>query len=205
MDLTTSNRAVIAVVLAAGTSRRFGSTKQLERIENETLIAMAAKTAASVVDDRVIVIAGADWQYVTQSAAHHSRFFSVNQRYEDGIGTSIALAARHCERRADAMLLMLADQPLITGAHLSNILDLWSGNPREIVASAYANTVGPPILFPRATFAALTQLRGDRGANALLHDPRFNTVSIPFADAAVDIDTRNDLRRYKALLKSAQR
>ncbi len=58
------------------------------------------------------------------------------------------------------MLLVFADQPLVTSTHLQALMDSWSGSELEIVATAYKGTQGPPVLFPRATFDALCDLRG---------------------------------------------
>ena len=88
---------------------------------------------------------------------------------------------------------MLCDQPLVTAQHLRSLLEKWSGDEREIVATAFADTIGPPVLFSRGVFADLLELKGDRGARALLEDSRFNLLSVRFDDAAVDIDTLNDL------------
>lgn len=91
------------------------------------------------------------------------------------------------------MLLLLADQPLITSQHLHGLINAWSGNTAEIVASAYSGTVGPPILFGSDAFPHLSRLSGDIGARALLDDPTFEITSVPFEAAATDIDTPADL------------
>jgi CTP:molybdopterin cytidylyltransferase MocA len=51
------------------------------------------------------------------------------------------------------------------------------------------------VLFPRSAFAALGELSGDQGAKALLQSPGFEVRSIPFEDAAIDIDTPADLQK----------
>lgn len=180
-------------MLAAGQSVRFGSTKQLAIVDGKTLIQRAAAVASEVCNGRVVVVAGADWQRVTTSALNASDFFAYNELFRDGIGSSIALATKVCENRADAMLLMLADQPLVTRQHLQALIDAWSGEKTDIVASAYARTVGPPILFGSDAFGQLLRLTGDAGARTLLRDARFNISSVSFEDAATDIDTVADL------------
>jgi CTP:molybdopterin cytidylyltransferase MocA len=53
--------------------------------------------------------------------------------------------------------------------------------------------MGPPVLFPRGAFDALGELTGDQGAKSLLQSSRFDVRTIPFEDAAIDIDTPADL------------
>ncbi len=184
---------VFAVILAAGTSSRFGMTKQVAKIGGVPMVQRAVQMATRVCDDRVITVIGHDASNVLQSIQANSGFVVVNDAYKSGLGSSIAAAARACPPEADALLLLLADQALVTENHLKTLLQRWSGAGDEIVATAYADTEGPPVLLPRATFKALRGLSGDTGARNLLRDPRFNLRSVSFEDAAVDIDTPADL------------
>lgn len=187
---------IYAAILAAGKSSRFGSTKQLAVLDSESLIQRAAAVATKVCRERTIVIAGASWKEVTRSAASRCPFFAINENYDDGIGSSIAFVTRRIASKADAILILLADQILITDTHLRCLVDTWSGDENEIVASAFANKAGPPILFPRGAFTKLMRLTGDSGARPLLRDDQFNVVTVPCDEAAVDIDTRDDLVPY---------
>jgi CTP:molybdopterin cytidylyltransferase MocA len=58
--------------------------------------------------------------------------------------------------------------------------------------------MGPPVLFPHGTFDALGELTGDQGAKSLLQNSRFDVRTIPFEDAAVDIDTPADLQELRS-------
>ena len=186
-------KQILAAILAAGSASRFGAPKQLAEVGGTSLIRRAAITAGQVCGERVVVVTGHHWQTVTQNVASDCKFFAVNESYAEGMGGSIALASRLAEHRTDALLLLLADQPLITAAHLETLIDTWSGGDSDIVATAYADTIGPPVLFPKSTHPLLRQLQGDSGARALLSDARFNTRQVAFEDAAIDIDTVDDL------------
>ena len=59
-------------------------------------------------------------------------------------------------------------------------------------ATAFAETRGPPVLFPRGAFDLLEKLTGDDGARAVLSDPRFTVHTVRFEDAAIDVDTPDD-------------
>ena len=188
-----SKSRIFAVVLAAGGSTRFGSNKMLARAGGRTLVRRAADTAHAVCGTRSLLVAGADAGDVIRAAGDAAGFVIVNDRYADGLGTSIAAGVAAVARAADAVLLMLADQALVPAAHLSSMICLWSGAADAIVATAFDDTVGPPVLFPRGTFAELVKLDRDDGARALLHDPRFTIETLRCDAAAVDIDTPDDL------------
>lgn len=184
---------IFAVVLAAGASKRFGSNKQVSTLGGETLVQRAANTARKVCGEKTFLVTGHEWWKVVNAAGADRPFFIVNEKHRQGMGASIAIAARACRSRADAMLLLLCDQPLISAAHLQALIDTWSGDDHEIVASSYDATTGPPVLFPKATFGDLAQLTGDQGARTVLHDSRFAVRTYPLEDAATDIDTITDL------------
>lgn len=192
-----SDYRIFALVLAAGRGRRFGATKQLVEIDGQTLVARSARLARRVCGDRSVLVAGHDWQAVADAAGDACRFLVVNEIHERGLGTSIAAGVSAVRHAADAILLLLADQPLVTGEHLEALCACWSGDPREIVASNYAGTRGPPVILPRDTFDDLVRLDGDRGANRLFEDRRFAVETVPFEPAAVDVDTPADLESLR--------
>ena len=192
-----SDYRIFALVLAAGRGSRFGATKQLVEIDGQTLVARAARLARRVCGDRSVLVTGHDWQAVADAAEDACRFLVVNEIHERGLGTSIAAGVSAVRHAADAILLLLADQPLITGEHLEALRGYWSGNPREILASNYAGTRGPPVILPRDTFDDLVRLDGDRGANRLFEDRRFVVETVPFEPAAADVDTPADLESLR--------
>jgi molybdenum cofactor cytidylyltransferase len=124
-------------------------------------------------------------------------FLIVNDNYCDGLGTSIARAVRSVQHVAQAVVVLLADQPMITADHVQALCDAWSGAEDEIVATAYANTTGAPVLFPRACFDELAALQGDAGGRHLLNDQKFQVKRVVFEPAAVDVDTPADLERLQ--------
>jgi len=184
---------IFAAVLAAGDASRFGSTKQLVELHGVPLVRRATDMAARVCGDRVVTVLGHDWPNVLAALGSAAGFLVLNENYREGMGTSIAAAARACTSLADALIVVLADQPLVSAEHLQALVNRWSGASDEVVASSYAGTMGPPVLFASDAFATLGSLRGDAGARAVLSDSRFRLSSVPFEPASVDIDTTADL------------
>lgn len=189
---------ILAAVLAAGQSSRFESTKLTARLQGVPLVRRLATTASEVFGSKVVTVLGHDRELVFEALDSESGFVVVNERYKSGLGSSIAAAARTCRRVADALVVLLADQPFVTAEHLQTLIDTWSGADDEIVASSYAGTQGPPALFPSGAFEALCSLRGDKGAHELFYDERFRLSTVRFEPAAIDIDTPADLAAAKA-------
>lgn len=198
-----SETRVYAVVLAAGAARRYGSSKQLALLGGETLVHRAARVARELCGDRSLLVVGHDAGRVVHAADGQCQFLACNEAYADGLGTSLALAARVLAGSADAFVLMLADQPLVSLAHLEALVERWQGNPAAVVATAYSQTRGAPAVLPAWLFKRIAALEGDRGAKALFDDPDIELETVVFDPAAADVDTPADLAALVAADQAA--
>lgn len=182
----------MGVVLAAGTASRFGSPKPLALLDGQSLLKRAVATITDALSSPPVAVLGHEWQRVAADLESDG-FYIVNDAYVDGMASSIAAAARAAAGRADALLITLCDQPLISAQHLRIMLQAHSGAADDIVATGYGDAIGPPVLFGKACFAKLQALAGADGAKSLLQDPEYSLQVIHNTSAAVDIDTPADL------------
>ncbi len=195
MEQHTSQAIIHACVLAAGTSTRFGDTKLVQNLYGKPLVQYALLAAQGACEGLVTLVVGHDREAVIAASTGLANGVAVNFDYELGIGTSISTGVRACRNGADAILLMLADQPLVTARHLRELINTWSGAEAEVVASSFEGIVSPPILFPRNAFDSLCELTGDTGAKKILSDNAFTVRSVDFPPARLDVDTPDDLLR----------
>ena len=195
MAAAVKNIRIYTIILAAGSACRFGGDKQTAVFDGTTLIERACSVAAETSGSNTVLVAGHNWQVVRDACRPMSGSFMINEDHASGMGSSLALAVRGIRHCAAAVLVMLVDQPLVTAAHLRELIATWSGEQNEIVASRYGDTTGVPALFGAGCFDALAGLSGDAGARTLLQDPAFVVKSVRFEDAAADIDTPDDLSR----------
>ena len=184
---------LFAIVLAAGESRRFGSTKQLAPFDGDTLVGHAVRTAESVCGRSSLLVVGNEWQKVVAACKPQQGFFVRNPHFRDGLASSIRCGVEAVATSADAVLLMLADQPLVQADHLEDLVARWRASPDRIVASRYSGTLGPPAIFPRAFFPDLCGLDGDSGAKRVLEQYAELLVTVTNDEAATDVDRPEDL------------
>ncbi len=186
-------QSIVAVVLAAGESVRFGSPKQLLEFEGESLVGRAVQLAEQVCGDRTVLVVGSAWKKVLAACGPQRGFFVRNDNFESGMAGSIACGVGSVASVADAVLLIMADQPLITAEHLTSLIQAWSKSVDDIILSEYEGVQGPPVIFPAHCFDKLMKLEGDQGARALLSDPVHSVKGLAFDAASIDIDTPEDL------------
>jgi molybdenum cofactor cytidylyltransferase len=194
-----------SVVLAAGCSSRLGRPKQLVRYQGVPLVARAALSALEAGASPVVVVLGAHASRVRAVLSGIPVLTVVNPEWRRGIGTSIAVGVRAVAEHAPsarAVLVMLADQPLVTGAALGRLIRAWGRSDARshdrggaIVAAAYQGTRGVPAVFGRAHFEALCSLPATAGAARLLRHADACACPAPMPEAALDIDTPSDLER----------
>jgi CTP:molybdopterin cytidylyltransferase MocA len=122
----------------------------------------------------------------------------VNPNWESGLASSLAvgLSAFLPDDLCDAVLVTLADQPLLDGAALRRLITAFDDEHR-IVASAYDDTIGVPAVFAREHFGDLMRLTGDRGAGSWLRARQNEVTRVPLYSAAFDIDRPSDVARLR--------
>ncbi len=186
------------LLLAAGASTRMGQSKQLISLYGETLLARATRTALGA-SPYVTVVLGAD------SNAHRVLLedFPVhvveNPGWSSGMGTSLkeGLASiRMSDPPAEAVMVMLCDQPDVTTAHLKMLMAKAKESPKGIVASGYDHTMGAPALFKPGMFDRLAGIADDGGASKLIREIPDDVAVVDFPGGSVDLDTPQDLDRY---------
>jgi molybdenum cofactor cytidylyltransferase len=175
-----------AIVLAAGASRRFGSSKQLHIFEGKPLVRRAAETALAVAETTVVL--GANAERIVPVLEGLPINIVIAGDWEEGMAASLR-AGIHAVASAEAALILLCDQPRVTAEHLQALIEAFE--PGDIMASDYGDVLGPPCLFDRAYFPQLLALSGDSGARKLLR--RETCRSIPFHEGRFDIDDATSL------------
>jgi CTP:molybdopterin cytidylyltransferase MocA len=186
------------IVLAAGEAKRFGSPKQLVRINGRPLLHAVIGRGVAVAGHAVVVVLGAYASELAPLLRHTPATVAINREWQEGMGSSLRTGIAALPGTAEAALILLADQASVTADDLKRLVGAWRRQPTQIVAALYGSTVGAPAIFPRWCFSELSALRGDQGARVLLRRHADRLVRVPMPSAAVDIDTPEDLLTIEA-------
>ena len=195
------NRSKLTVVvLAAGASTRLGQPKQLLRLGKKTLLEQICETAMSVENQRVVVVLGAFCEAIKPTIAHLPVEIFVNEKWPTGMGSSIACGMSHLLTDTAAVLLLLCDQPFLTTDFLKKLVEKWRSSNCPIVASAYAETFGPPAIFDQKFFLELAELHGHQGAKGVMELHREQLALVDFPEGADDMDTPEHWERISGII-----
>lgn len=191
---------MVAVLLAAGGSRRLGAPKQLLRLAGQPLVRRAALAALGSRAERTVVVTGAAAEAVEAALTGLAVEIVRCPDWEQGLAASLrAGIAAACARGEASVLLLLADQPAVDAALLDRLIAAHAAG-RELVACHYGGAPGVPALFAPRFTRELLALEGDRGAKTVLERAGAVLATLPFPDGALDVDTPGDWERVSTTL-----
>lgn len=186
------------LVLAAGEGRRFGGAKLAAELDGRPLLEHGVEAMLAVpAIERVVVVLGAHAEEVAASADLAEVETVICKEWPEGISASLRAGVRALAD-ADAIVLVLGDQPFITPQVIAAIAD--QVDAREPAArAAYDGRPGHPVLIKRRLFGAIEGLRGDAGARDLLAGAGLRSLECGHLCRPDDVDTRDDLEAARRL------
>lgn len=212
------------ILLAAGTSSRMGQAKQLLDWHGQPLVRHVAQQALASTLDGLLVVVGYEAAAVRAALDGLPVRFVENAAYAEGQASSLRTGLAALPAEADAAVVLLSDQPLVTSGLINSVVGtfgrtrdakretasskepttdhqppiLTHHSPPVAVIPRYEGQRGNPVLLARALFAELADLRGDEGARSVLGRYRERVRWLDLDDPAVvtDVDT---IEAYEAL------
>ena len=191
---------ITALLLAAGSARRFGAPKLLQDLDGKPVVRWSAETLLAAPIEELIVVAPPDFSGVQHALEGLETRLIVNPHPELEIASSIACGIAAVDARASAVLVALGDEPTMSRRAIDAVLDRYAQKGPTIVVPTYEGVRGHPVLFDRSTFAELRIFSGGQGAGARTvvdRDPSrtaFVELGVPMPS---DVDTPADLARLR--------
>jgi len=169
-----------------------GTPKQLLPFGGKPLVRHCAEVALAAFQP-VIAVVGASAAEVEAALSGLPVQIVHNALWEHGVGTSIhAGVSRAAELGLAGVVLLPADQPLVTAEHLRALREKQETSGKPIVASRYAGTVGVPVLFSRPYFPHLLRLVPTQGCTGIIISNERDALLVDCQAAEFDIDTPDD-------------
>ena len=200
---------IVGIYLAAGNSSRMGSHKLALPVGTMTVGSLALETALKSPLDEIYIITketdDADWLPMEMKSDPKCTIIKCSTAHE-GQSESLRCGIQRAQaNHADAVIVMLADQPFITIQMIKEMIACIKDNPNSrFVATTYEQSIIPPVLFSSSMYNELLMLRGDKGARTILQGDFLRKGRLlPCTDKKLvfDVDTKADYQTLQAIEK----
>jgi molybdenum cofactor cytidylyltransferase len=197
--MLTQGSSVSAIVLAAGMSARMGSTKQLLRMGDKTLLETAIENLRKSQVGEIILVLGFSAETIRQQVPLDNLRVVINASYREGMGTSLRMGISNVDARAQAALVVLADQPFVQPETIDHLIAQYHELKPQVAIPVYQGFRGNPVLLDRSVFPELMGLTGDIGCRAIFGTHTENILKVPVDDVGIllDVDTKSDFEKLR--------
>jgi len=189
---------IVAIVLAAGLSRRMGQAKLLLPVEGRPVVRLTVEAVLTGGVEQVVVVTGSEHQPLAEALAGLPVALAINPHPEAGQASSIRVGIGALPAGTEAVLIALGDQPFLAAEIIPALLAARERTGKAIVAPRYRDGRGNPVLFSRELFGELLDISGDQGARSVVErDP--GRVALVDLDLPMpqDLDTPEDYDRLR--------
>lgn len=187
------------IILAAGSSKRYGKTNKLVQIfQDKPIIKHVIDVLLEENDPKdLLVVVGHEKSKIINLINNPNIKIVNNIDYEKGIGTSISCAMRHLEDYIQGVMIIPADMPFISKVDLRNLENKFIElNSTKVVFPKHESNLGNPVILPKSYFDILTNLNADEGARSQIKNKDYVTVNAGIG-TTLDIDTKEEFNKQK--------
>ncbi|CAB3394416.1 MULTISPECIES: nucleotidyltransferase family protein [Kyrpidia] len=196
-------RRVGAVILAAGLSTRMGRPKCWLPVGGRPLFLYSVEAAVRARLHPVILVGSEDPRPFRDVVKDWAVEVVPNPERHRGMSTSLIRGLAKLQGRVQAVMILLADQPLVTESLILVLLQEYRMGYKagvRIVRPTFEGLPGHPVLIDEELFSEMMAITGDEGGRSVLARHRDRMKMVPWGDERVglDIDTPH---AYQQLLK----
>lgn len=185
---------VAGIVLAAGSSSRFGGDKLAQVIAEKALVVHVVDAALDVDLVDVVVVIRQDDSRLPSILSRSARLRTVtNADHLEGISSSLRCGLRSLGDDVDAAVVLLGDEPEITAGTIRKVIDAYLNTGAPAVRASYGGRIGHPVLLDRRLWPEVLREKGDVGARRILDRNRAVEVVDVGGVRPIDVDFKEDL------------
>lgn len=183
------------VVLAAGSSSRFGGNKLLAKLDEKELYCHLFDTLRYFPDVWKLVVTGCE--IIRDDAIREGMAAAQNKEPDRGISHSMKIGLKMCMEflpHLRGVLFTVCDQPRLKAATLREILNAAKQNPGKIIRAASNGRGGNPVLWDIKFADRLFEVSGDEGGRQIMRSCKDEIILVDVDKTELkDIDKKTDL------------
>lgn len=184
---------IYGILLAAGSSTRYGNNKLLEKLsDGQTIIEKSGSKLIACVDKAIAIVRVGDIELAARLDTLGFEILFCQNSYL-GMGTSLSIAVKNIQV-AQGFIVCLGDMPFIQRETIEKVVMLLRQN-KSIVVPYYKGNRGHPVGFNCKFKKEISQLSGDIGAKNIINKYSKELYTYDCNDIGIllDIDRKEDL------------
>jgi molybdenum cofactor cytidylyltransferase len=202
----THHKQTAGIILAGGSSTRFGHPKQLLKLKGKYLLEHVLNAALKSKLNCLILVLGHEHQNILQklgACIRHSRLrVVINHRYLEGQSRSLQAGLLKIREAYASVMFLLGDQPMLEYSTIDNMLDRFRYSDKDICVPVCKGKRGNPTIFNRTMYDQLMTIEGDIGARDIIQANPQRVLYVEMEDPLCffDIDSQKDFEDLQLLL-----
>jgi molybdenum cofactor cytidylyltransferase len=183
---------ISGILLASGSSIRFGSPKQLLKWQGDYLINYVINEILKSQIDQLFVVLGDHYTEISQVIDLRSKII-YNTNWMLGKSSSIESGINHLGESVQGAIFFVVDQPYINLVIINKLILEFKNSPNHIIVPRIKGHICNPVLFGRNYFEELKKLAGENGGKVIIEKSQYvNWVDWDDEKLLLDIDTQKD-------------
>ena len=197
------------IILAGGSSTRFGRPKQLLKLKGKYLLDYVLSAALGSGLNHIVLVLGHDHQNILQAletrTTQERLQVVVNHRYLEGQSRSLQAGLQKIRQVFPAVMFLLGDQPLLNSNTIDHLLDRFRHSGKDICVPVCKGKRRNPTIFNRVLYDQLMAIEGDIGARDIIRANPERVLYLELDDPLCffDIDSQKDFEKLQSLLESS--
>jgi CTP:molybdopterin cytidylyltransferase MocA len=189
------------IIIAAGESRRMGRFKPLLPLGSRTVLQRVADRLIEGGLSPILAVLGHRAEDAERCLSRLPVRPVVNDRYPEGMLSSVQCGVRLLPEESPAFFLALGDQPFLSRRTIPRLIRAWIEHPGSIVLPTLNGKGGHPVLFDRCYASRILSLKEPETLRDLVRSSKVRRIEIAIESKMelLDLDTPED---YEVALRS---
>jgi CTP:molybdopterin cytidylyltransferase MocA len=190
------------ILLAAGSSKRFGSSKALAELDGTPVIERIQQTLIASSVGEIIVVLGDHVEAIKPHLLKHNKIkFVHNKDYNLGQTSSFKVGLEALNKDSQGIMLWPVDCPLMKVQTINLLVSTFFSQKPRILIPTFQKIKGHPPVFDAGLKRAFLKLDHSVGINTVEHEHASEIVLFPVDDPGV-VQSFNTPEEFIRLKKS---